>query len=410
MGKIKDILGPGLLMAAAAIGVSHLVQSTRAGADFGLQLIPLILLVNLFKYPFFEYGHRFYAVTGKNLLQGYQDLGKGYLTVFLLLNLFTAIASVAAVTFVTSALCQNLLGLSLNLTLCSALLLGVSLLLLALGQYRGLDIFIKVLMVVLLITTLLSLGISFTQQGNWEMATSTGESPYQWLHLGFLLALMGWMPAPIELSVWQSLWLEAAEEGQGKKLSLQEALLDFNFGYILTVLLAVAFCSLGALVMFGRGESFSGSAVVFAKQVVDLYTQNLGEWSRPVIAMAAFVTMFSTTITLTDAYPRSLAVGTRILFNKNLSSKLWLQSWIAVICFFALLVIWFFRDQLKAMVDIVTIIAFLAGPIFGFINLRLITSHQVEKKFQPGAVLLVLSWFGLLSMTLLSLLFISQKF
>ena len=32
--KLKS-LGPGLLFAGAAIGVSHLVQSTRAGADFG---------------------------------------------------------------------------------------------------------------------------------------------------------------------------------------------------------------------------------------------------------------------------------------------------------------------------------------------------------------------------------------
>ena len=38
-------LGPGLLFAGAAIGVSHLVQSTRAGADFGWGLIWAILSV-----------------------------------------------------------------------------------------------------------------------------------------------------------------------------------------------------------------------------------------------------------------------------------------------------------------------------------------------------------------------------
>ena len=47
-------LGPGLLFAGAAIGVSHLVQSTRAGADFGLGLLWALLLVNFFKYPFFN--------------------------------------------------------------------------------------------------------------------------------------------------------------------------------------------------------------------------------------------------------------------------------------------------------------------------------------------------------------------
>ena len=47
-------LGPGLLFAGAAIGVSHLVQSTRAGADFGWGLLWGLLLINLFKYPFFQ--------------------------------------------------------------------------------------------------------------------------------------------------------------------------------------------------------------------------------------------------------------------------------------------------------------------------------------------------------------------
>ncbi len=47
-------LGPGLLFAGAAIGVSHLVQSTKAGAEFGFGLIWALLLCNFFKYPFFS--------------------------------------------------------------------------------------------------------------------------------------------------------------------------------------------------------------------------------------------------------------------------------------------------------------------------------------------------------------------
>ena len=42
-------LGPGLLFAGAAIGVSHLVQSTRAGADFGWGLLWALLIVNLLR-------------------------------------------------------------------------------------------------------------------------------------------------------------------------------------------------------------------------------------------------------------------------------------------------------------------------------------------------------------------------
>ena len=47
-------LGPGLLYAGAAIGVSHLVQSTRAGAEYSLSLIFVIIIANIVKYPFFD--------------------------------------------------------------------------------------------------------------------------------------------------------------------------------------------------------------------------------------------------------------------------------------------------------------------------------------------------------------------
>ena len=61
-------LGPGLLFAGAAIGVSHLVQSTKAGAEFGFGLIWALILSNIFKYPFFLYGPKYAAATGESLL------------------------------------------------------------------------------------------------------------------------------------------------------------------------------------------------------------------------------------------------------------------------------------------------------------------------------------------------------
>jgi len=82
-------LGPGLLFAGAAIGVSHLVQSTRAGADFGLGLLWALLLVNLFKYPFFQYGPRYASATGESLLDGYKKMGNGILIAYYILTFAT---------------------------------------------------------------------------------------------------------------------------------------------------------------------------------------------------------------------------------------------------------------------------------------------------------------------------------
>ena len=49
MRKFLRILGPGLLYAGAAIGVSHLVQSTRAGAMFNFDLSYTIGVTNSFR-------------------------------------------------------------------------------------------------------------------------------------------------------------------------------------------------------------------------------------------------------------------------------------------------------------------------------------------------------------------------
>ena len=86
--SIFKSLGPGLLFAGAAIGVSHLVQSTRAGADFGFGLLWALLLVNICKYPFFQFGPRYAAATGETLLDGYRKLGTGVLIFYFFLSLY----------------------------------------------------------------------------------------------------------------------------------------------------------------------------------------------------------------------------------------------------------------------------------------------------------------------------------
>ena len=58
-------IGPGVLMASAAVGGSHIIASTQAGAIYGWQLAMIVVLVNLFKYPFFRCGAQYTLETGK---------------------------------------------------------------------------------------------------------------------------------------------------------------------------------------------------------------------------------------------------------------------------------------------------------------------------------------------------------
>ena len=167
-------LGPGILMAAAAIGASHLVASTRAGAEFGWQLAWLVLAVNLLKYPFFAAGARYTAATGESLLHGYLRQGKGYLALFTGLNVIAAIASTAGVCMLTAAMLKQFIPLSIDIV--AFLVLISSLLLLILGHYKWLDGVTKVIMLILTLTTLIAVSLAFTNQWGQPTPTSAADA------------------------------------------------------------------------------------------------------------------------------------------------------------------------------------------------------------------------------------------
>ena len=400
-------LGPGLLMASAAIGVSHFVQSTRAGADYGLIALIFILAATLFKYPFFEFGHRFAGATRKNLLDAYLALGKKYLILFLLLNVITGVGSIAAVTFVTASIFQNLTGYQ-SITFWSACIFIVSMIILLKGQYSWLDRIIKFLMVILIITTIIAF-FAALEKGVAYQESFISPSIFTWASLPFLIALMGWMPGPIEMSAWQSLWVQERERTEKMKFTFQEISFDFNFSYLLTVITAVLFLSLGYFTMHGTGESFSAKGAVFSGQVIELYTRAIGEWTKPIIGLAAFAAMFSTSFTLVDAYPRALSTGLHAIIRLR-NEKITRGIITILCCLISLIIIGVFTSSLKVLVDVVTSIAFIAAPIFAWLNYKVITSSLTPKQYQPKKWLLALGKLGLTYLVVFSVLYIWYLF
>ncbi len=398
-------------MAGAAIGVSHIVQSTRAGATYGIGLVWLVLAVNILKYPFFEAGHRYTVATGESLLHGYRRLGPAFLYAFLLLNTFTAVISIAGTCFVTAILAPKVPGLEwLSPTHVSAILLIFIIGLVSIGQYRWLSRIIKLMMVVLFFATIAAF---FRSIGVANEPTEGFVPPEFWTaaSLPFLVALMGWMPAPIELSVWQSLWVQACEKENHERTSRREASFDFHIGYVMTTLLAVMFVALGAWVMYGSGESYAASSVGFTKQFVSLYTSKLGAWTAPVISAAAFTTLLSTTITVVDAYPRSLAAAIRVAKpSLKGSERMWHLVMMIGGSIGGWLIIAYSAQNLTALIDLITTAAFLTAPVFAYLNLRLVASDHLPKVFRPAAWQVVLSWLGFAYLTGFSLLFFWQRF
>lgn len=402
--SLKDKLkhfGPGILMATAAVGGSHLVAATQAGALFGWQLIWLILAVNLLKYPFFRFGVEYTVTSQNSLVSGYQQLGKPVFFGFIALNIVAAIVNTAGVLLLTASLLHYALPIQIDvMTLCYCLL-ALSLAILTLGHYKLLDSASKVIMIALTLATTIALVIAISN-GAAHTPPATPPNPYQLAMLGFMVVLMGWMPAPIEISAINSLWLKA--KTRTEQFTLKQAMTDFNTGYILTAILAVVFCALGVLIQYGSATKIELAGAAFSKQLIDMYTLTIGEWSRHLVATIAFLCMFGTTLTVLDGYARTLNESAKLLKPNTPSYSL--NVLILLQAALGLIVIVFFKGNLKDMLSFAMTLAFVTTPLFALFNLKLMKSIGSA----PKGWMKVLTHCGLIYLFGFTLLFLFWKF
>jgi Mn2+/Fe2+ NRAMP family transporter len=402
-------IGPGVLVACAAVGGSHLVWSTRAGAEFGWQLLWLILLANLLKFPFFLYGQRYTAATGESLLAGYMRQGPAYVWTFLLINILTGTINIAGVAMLSGALLAGYGSGGLPIAPLTGAILLVCAALVLLGHYKLLDGMAKVIMLTLALSTIAAVAFAIPHQQQ-AAAGFVAPDPYTLAAFAFLISLLGWMPAPIDLSAWSSLWMFSRHKQTGHFATVRESSIDFYIGYISATVLAVLFVALGALVMYGTGQTFAAGGIGFSQQLVSLYTSSIGEWARWLILTAAFITMFSTTLTCVDGYPRSLAACCSLLadlapvqFNRIH------QTWTVVSVIGAACIVFFLVGNLLQMLTFAAVVSFLTSPVLAYINLKVMRGDNVPPQQRPGKWLLLLSWSGMAFFILMSVGYIAIR-
>lgn len=406
-------LGPGILFASTAIGVSHLVQSTRAGANFGFALVGFIIAANLFKYPFFEYGSRYANATGESLIDGYKRIGKWMLWLYFIITIISMLFVSAAVGAVTSGFLQNLFGITSWGIYATIALFTFCVAILASGQYGVLDKLTKVIGAVLLLSTIVAFSLAVFKGPNPQIPDFIPPNIWDEGSLLFIIALMGWMPTAVDLSAWNSLWTLERIKQTGYKPTMKETLADFNLGYIVSAVLSLCFVTLGAYMLYGTGTELPDSSGAFANAVVGLYTNYIGDWSYIIIATAAFSIMFGTCIAVFDGFARSFERTIELLFlpeAENLSTKKAYNLSLAVIGIGAFLIIFLLGKHIKTLVDLATTISFLIAPLIAIVNFRLVTGNQVQKKDQPALWLKALSSTGIVLLSGFALYFIYVKF
>jgi Mn2+/Fe2+ NRAMP family transporter len=397
-------LGPGIIMAATAIGTSHLILSPVAGARFGYELLWLVLFSHLFKYPAFEFGPRFAIATGGSLIRGYQKVPgpKNWAVwAFLVTTVLQGLVLLAGMLSVTAAILVASFG-TLPLT-AWVVILGIAIILIhRTGKYPALALGSKVAMLVLTVISVVAFCAAPPSLSDLAQAfipsIPTGS-------LVLVASILGLMPTGINVAIWHSLWaLEQMDDWKkvapDKPSMLRLGLLDLKVGYILSAVLAVIFVSLGANLLAPRGLTPSGIDV--ALTLSRIYTEVLGGWMFPVFMLAAFAAMFSTAYSVMDGFPRTFSRLLVTLYPDKEALKrpgdpaYW--GFMAVIFAFAIGANYIFPNPVL-MVQLIGLVSLAVAPMLYGLNYYCVTRLIDDDAMKPKRWLVLWALAGFWFMT-----------
>ena len=400
--KIIRQLGPGILFASTCIGVSHLVQSTRAGALYGFELVLFVVLANLFKYPFFEYGTRYAAATGKSILEGYYAEARWMLILYLVISIATMFTVTAGVTIVAAGMLGNLLSIDIGIPALAAIVMLMCFAVLFRGHYATLETIIKIVAGLLVVSTIVAFFLAVFGVDAPKVRLLNLDLLFDNSSFIFIIALMGWMPSALDLASWNSIWTVEKMKLE-PVLTFRNHINDFNIGYVITTVLAFCFLTMGAMLLYERDIELSNNSVAFANQLTGMYTTTIGDWVFVIIALSAFSAMFSTTLTVLDGYPRIIQETFNLLSGKTY--KLYRPTMVVVIIVGWMIIV-YFANSLARLIDLATAISFVVAPIIAIINFKVVIGSQVDAQFKPKPWLRYLSYAGISFLLVFALIYL----
>jgi Mn2+/Fe2+ NRAMP family transporter len=400
-------LGPGLLFAAAAVGVSHLVQSTRAGAEFGLTMAALIILACLIKYPAFRFGAEYAAAAGESLIVGYERQGRWLLMFSFVALAIEGLTVIPAVSLVAAGMTMRLASIDLNETVFTMGMIIVCSIGLALGRYRLLERTAKVLVALFAVLSVVAALVAAATIGDGQSLAA--PIPPTEENLFFAVAVAGWMPVGMGGAVFLSLWVRAKADALQRPIEIGEARFDFNVGYVTTMGIALCFLLMGSVLLFGADVELASNAVGFASQLVGLFASTVGAWVTPIIGVSALAVMFSTVLTVIDGFARVYTDVTGRLFDTR--ETVWTREHLYVgFMVFQALVAWilllFFLQSFGAFIDFATTVGFLVAPVIAFLNHRIMCSESIAQEARPARWLRYWSITGVTVLTLVSIVYL----
>ncbi len=408
-------LGPGFVMAATAIGASHLVLAPTAGALYGYGLLWLVTFAHLFKYPAFDFGPRYAVATNSTLLDGYARVPgprNWALWTFLLGTVVQGVTVLAGVLSVAAVVARAVVP-EVSLVAWSAAIAGLGALVLWSGRFSGLSAASKAMLTVLAIMTTIAF---FARPPSPAIVIELVRPHLPAGSLVLAAAMLGWMPTGLDVSVWHSMWAlerrdtwtERAGPGPDRTHGvLNIALTDMRLGYGLSFVLAIMFLALGVAVLKPSGSVPQGGQVAIT--IARLYTDVLGGWALYPFLVAAFFGMTSTSFGVLDGFPRAFTGCVRRIAPAPPGERPLFWGFLVLIVSLALLEIALLPDPV-VLVTIAAVASFLLSPLTYALNYYCVTRHIEQPELRPGRFLQRWAVFGIACATVAAGLFLGVRF
>jgi len=405
MHGIISRLGPGMMLAAAAVGVSHLVFSTQAGANYGLSLVAFIALVVVLKYPAFRFAVQYGGSADISLVNGYAKISKlalAWLAVGFFVDMFIATSAVA---LMTAGLLVSIFDLSWSGPQIAVAITVVTAIVLANGHYTRAERLVKVLVIVFSILTLLTTVFAMPLLGSDGREIFATLTPDRSLAV-FLIAVAGWMPIPTNAAVLVAEWVREKRVATSGAFGARAAIFDFNVSYLLALIIAMCFVVMGTAVLFETGRHPPQQAAAFAAELFGIFTTVIGSWIYPVIAAAGVAVMWSTQVALMDAMPRVMDRLTAVIGKRPAGARSRYPEFLGLQVAGVSVIVLFLTKSFATFIVFATSMGFIAAPAIAYYNYIAITSDDVPPELRPGRKLVAWNWISVAILATFALAFV----
>ncbi|KMQ49938.1 Manganese transport protein MntH [Chitinispirillum alkaliphilum] len=342
--------GPGLLWMVSSVGSGSVLFTPRVGGRYGYSLAWVVFVVIFFQWVWIREIGRFTVVTGRTILDGYSTIPgpRGWAVWFIIIpQFFAAVFTVSGI--------ASLIGSALMIALPGAhwfygtAMIIVSIILVLLGKYKGVEKIASLLAAVLVLVTVVTAVVVFPSSAEPVAGLIPNIPPD--FDFYFLLPWIGFMLAGAAGILWYSYWV--AEKGYGGKVTGESAtqknqtdisseeirrrLRIWNhimstssaIAVIAAGIVTLAFLVLGTELLLPRGIIPEGIEVAR-----DLTTLLEAVWGRAgfwLLIVGIFIALFGTILSNQDGWGRSFADATLILLPSDLkkgTSDSWLINFV----------------------------------------------------------------------------------